>query len=212
MHYITTFAVIKPDSLSTKTRVVSNSAMRNARAKLSLNQCMWPGPNALSELYDCLLFWRSVEVALVCDLKKAYQSIHTGPMELHLRRFLYREHPAEPWLDYAFTRATFGDVTAGLILEIAKRRVAELGRGIDSMAADQLQNYSYVDDSIMGGTAEEVRRMRGERVGDSYTGTVPRILAMGAMQVKFMAVSGIGRRVGSGAARGEDARGHVPST
>ena len=42
-HYITTFAVIKPESISTKTRVVANSAMRNARARLSLNECMWPG-------------------------------------------------------------------------------------------------------------------------------------------------------------------------
>ena len=63
-HYITTFAVIKPESLSTKTRVVSNSAMRNARARLSLNQCMWPGPNALSDLLDCLIFWRAVQVAM----------------------------------------------------------------------------------------------------------------------------------------------------
>ena len=62
------------------------------------------------------------------DLKKAYQAIHTGPMELHLRRFLFRERSDRPWLDYyAFTRATFGDIAAGLILEIAKRKVAELG-------------------------------------------------------------------------------------
>ena len=60
VHYITTFAVLKPESVSTKTRVVSNSAMRNARSKLSLNACMWPGPNALCDLYDCLIFWRSV--------------------------------------------------------------------------------------------------------------------------------------------------------
>ena len=59
--------------------------MRNARSKLSLNQCMWPGPNTLSDLYDCLIFWRAVEVAMVMDLQKAYQAIHTGPMELHLR-------------------------------------------------------------------------------------------------------------------------------
>ena len=126
-HYITTFAVVKPDSMSTKTRVVSNSAMRNARSSLSLNQCMWPGPNALSDLYDCLIFWRAVEVAMVTDLRKAYQAIHTGPMELHLRRFLFRPRPDHSWEDFAFTRATFGDVSAGLILEVAKRRVAELG-------------------------------------------------------------------------------------
>ena len=120
-HYITTFAVVKPESLSTKTRVVSNSAMRNARARLSLNQCMWPGPNALTDLLDCLIFWRAVQVALMTDLKKAYQSIYTGEMELHLRKFLYRRDPGDKWEDLAFTRATFGDVAAGLVLEVAKR-------------------------------------------------------------------------------------------
>ena len=81
-------------------------------------------------------------------------------------------------------------MAAGLILEIAKRRVAEMGSGIDSQAAEQLKNYSYVDDSIMGGSAQDVARMRGERTDAGYTGTVPRILAQGAMKVKFMAVSG----------------------
>ena len=157
-HYITTFAVVKPDSVSTKTRVVSNSAMRNARARLSLNQCMWPGPNALCELYHCLIFWRAVEVAMVTDLKKAYQSIHTGPMELHMRRSCSESHNRQDWQDYAFTRCTFGDVAAGLILEIAKRRVAEMGAEIDEQAAQQLQDYSYVDDSILGGSAEDVQR------------------------------------------------------
>ena len=42
----------------------------------------------------------------------------------------------------------------------------------------------------MGSSAEEVARMRGEKVGDSYSGTVAEILSMGAMTVKFMAVSG----------------------
>ena len=190
LHYITTFAVIKPESVSTKTRVVSNSAMRNARARLSLNECMWPGPNALCDLFNCLLFWRAVEVALMTDLKKAYQSIHTGPMELHLRRFLFREEPSHPWLDYAFTRATFGDIAAGLILEIAKRKVAELGREVDPVAAQQLQDFCYVDDSILGGSQADAERMRGQRVKGEYTGTIPRILSYGAMQVKFMAISG----------------------
>ena len=44
VNYITTFAVLKPESVSTKTRVVSNLAMRNARSKLSLNDCMAVGP------------------------------------------------------------------------------------------------------------------------------------------------------------------------
>ena len=34
VHYISTFAVVKPDSLSTWTRIVSNSAMKNSKSKL----------------------------------------------------------------------------------------------------------------------------------------------------------------------------------
>ena len=210
-HYITTFAVVKPESVSTKTRVVSNSAMRNARARLSLNECMWPGPNALCELFDCLVFWRAVEVALMTDLRKAYQAIHTGPMELHLRRFLYRKDPAHAWKDFAFTRATFGDVAAGLILEVAKRKVAELGSAVDPVAARQLQDFCYVDDSILGGSKEDAERMRGTRVDGKYTGMVPRILAYGAMEVKFMAMSGFGRSMGGRPAGRKDPGGVIPT-
>ena len=189
-HYVTVFPVIKPESVSTKTRIVSNSAMRNARAKLSLNECMYAGPNALCELSSCLIFWRSVEVSMVVDLRKAYQSIHTSDTELHLRRFWFRESQQEEWTRYAYVRANFGDLAAGLILEVAKRRVADEGQEIDPVAADQLRDFSYVDDSIFGGSQEEVERMRGEKKDGEYSGTVPRILAKGALKVKFMAVSG----------------------
>ena len=151
VHYVTIFGVIKASSVSTKTRVVSNSALRNPHSRLSLNQCMWPGPNALADLLDCLLFWRSVEVALMLDLQKAYQAIHTSAMDLHLRRFLFRPDPSGVWQTYGYTRENFGDVAAGLVLEVAKRRVANMGREIDPLAANQLENKTYVDDAIMGG-------------------------------------------------------------
>ena len=128
VHYVTIFAVIKPDSISTKTRVVSNSALRNAVARLSLNNCLWPGPNALAALLDCLIFWRGVEVAIMMDLQKAYQAIHTSAMELHLRRFLFRPDPDSEWTTYGYTRANFGDLAAGLMLEVGKRRIANMGQ------------------------------------------------------------------------------------
>ena len=190
VHYVTTFAVLKADSVSTKTRIVSNSAMKNCNSKLSLNDCMWPGPNALADLLNCLIFWRSVAVAIMMDLRKAYQAIHTCENELHLRRFLFRRDPGDLWQTFGYTRVTFGDVSAGLTLEIAKRKVATAGAHIDPEAAEQVKNNTYVDDSILGGTQEDVNRMRGERIGDSYTGTVPRILQRGGMQIKFMAVTG----------------------
>ena len=139
VHYVTTFAVVKPDSLSTRTRIVSNSAMRNSNTGLSLNDCMWGGPNALADLLHCLLFWRGVAIAVMMDLKKAYQAIYASPTELHLQRFFYRKEPSGCWDTYGYTRATFGDVAAGLLLEIAKRKVATLGEAIDPLSGNSTQ-------------------------------------------------------------------------
>ena len=190
VHYITVFPVIKPGSLSTKTRVVSNAALKNSRSGLSLNDCVWPGPNALADLLDVLLHWRSVKVAAVLDLKKAYQAIHTGEQELHLRRFLWREDPSQPWTTYGYTCATFGDLPAGLLLEVAKRRVADLGQELDPKAAYQIKHCAYVDDVVVGGELQDVLRMKGLEENGELTGTVPRILALGGMKIKFMAVAG----------------------
>ena len=177
VNYITTFAVLKPGSVSTKTRIVSNSALKNNVSRLSVNDCLWPGPNTLADLLVCLVFWCAVEMAIMMDLRKAYQAIHTSSTELHLRRFLYRRHPREMWRILAYTRANFGDLAAGLMLEVAKRRVANKGKHIDPMAVKQIKDYTFVDNSILGGNQEDVDRMRGDRVGESYTGTVPQILA-----------------------------------
>ena len=191
VHYVTIFAVVKPDSLSTHTRIVSNSALRNSNTKLSLNDCMSGGPNALADLLNCLLFWHGVAVAVMMDLRKAYQAIHTSSTELHLRRFYYRSRSEDNWDTYAYTRATFGDLTAGLLLEIAKHKVANLGEELDPLAAKQLKEFFYIDDGILGGSCEEVERMRGDQVDGTYTGTAARILAQGGMSVKFMAVTGL---------------------
>ena len=182
--------VVKPDSLSTRTRIVSNSVMKNSNSWLSLNDCMWGGPNSLANLLTCLLFWRGVTVEIMMDLRKAYQAIHTSPTELHLRRFFHHEDPELQWETYGYTRVTFEDLSAGLLLEIGKCKMANLGWNIDPQAASQLKDYLYIDDGILGGSEEDVQQMRGSRVDGDYTGTAARILVWGGMSVKFMAVTG----------------------
>ena len=130
VNYNNHFEVINENSSSTRLRIVSNSAQKNARSGLSLNDCMAKGPDLLALLEDVLLHFRTVQVAIILDLTKAYQGIHTREKEKHLRRILWRWSPEEEWKDFAFTRATFGDVAAGLLLEVAKQRAAEEGEHI----------------------------------------------------------------------------------
>ena len=155
VNYNTVFPVFNKESQSTKVRIVLNSALPNVKSGLSLNDCMWAGPNALAMMIDVLLHWRTIEVAIVWDIKKAYQALRTGEKELHLRRFLWRKRPSDPWRVYGYTRVTFGDVAAGLLLEVGKRRAAKEGWDTDPKAAEQIKEKTYVDDGVAGGSKED---------------------------------------------------------
>ena len=44
-----------------------------------------------------------------------------------------------PCRSCAYAKVTFRDLAAGLLLEMAKTKVAEVGKGIDKMAAQQIK-------------------------------------------------------------------------
>ena len=81
-------------------------------------------------------------------------------------------------------------MTVVMELSLTRLSLFNATNSIDPQAAEQLRMKSYVDDSILGGSPEDVARMRGERAEEGYTGTVARILSKGAMSIKFMAVTG----------------------
>ena len=58
MHYLTHYPVLKPESVTTKVRIVANSKMKNVRTKLSLNNVVESSPNALTLLLEVLILWR----------------------------------------------------------------------------------------------------------------------------------------------------------
>ena len=210
-HYITTFAVVKPESVSTKTRVVSNSAMRNARARLSLNECMWPGPNALCDLLDCLIFWRAVEVALMTDLRKAYQAIHTGPMELHLRRFLFRDSPRSA---VGGLRVYEGDLwgpggwfNSGGSEKKGRRARPRRGPHGCSAAPRLLLRGRFHPGWLPRGCREDAGRTCRRDVHRHYPQN-PRIWSHAS---QIYGDRGFGRRLGGRATGGQDAGSHVPA-
>ena len=58
-----------------------------------------------------------VEVGLVYDMTKAYQSIGTGELERHVRRIVWRwGDNKSDWDIYGYNVVTFGDQIAGLVL------------------------------------------------------------------------------------------------
>ena len=131
-----------------------------------------------------MVAWRSYKHCVVWDLSKANNVVHTTEVETHLHRLVWRwgDNQAD-WLTFGLTRMHFGDRCAMCGLEVAKTKVAELGKDIDSKAVNMIK-LTYVDDGAGGGSKETVDRLVGEETTDAegklhYIGTIAQIFALG---------------------------------
>ena len=100
------------------------------------------------------------------DLSKAYQTIRTTEVEKHLRRLIWRFDDDENWRVFAFDRLQFGDRPAACFLMLVIKHLAEMGREIDEEAAARIEEDSYVDDFLTGGSEAQVDRFVGKKKGD----------------------------------------------
>ena len=188
VQYITHHGVLK-DSTSTPLRVVTNSSFKNG--KFSLNDLLPKGPNSLNDMLEVTLRFRAYEKVFAYDLAKAYNTMKTGIVERHLRRFIWRFAEDQPWQDFAIDCVHFGDRPAACQLEVSKKKIAQLGENIDQEASVKLIQDSYVDDGFSGGTEESIQRMVGNKdESGSYNGTISKILSLGGYKVKEFVVEG----------------------
>ena len=111
------------DSATTPVRLVSNSSFANGST--TLNDLLVKGPNTLNCLFTNLVRFRGYEIALVGDISKAYNSIKTGEVERHVRRYWFRFTQNEPWQVYGANCVMFGDRPAASLMTIAVERACE---------------------------------------------------------------------------------------
>ena len=193
--FISHHAVVRLDHATTKVRLVSNSSLSiGGRGNLSPND-HWPkGPNVLKPLVEVLLRFRMNVVALHFDISKMYHSVVTSEQEKYMRLMVWVDENNETII-YGPNKVAFGDKPATAILEKCKDLAAENGRHIDPVAAQAIEDDSYVDDGCTGGTEEEVQRMIGNvTVKDDgslvYDGTIQQILGECGFTIKMMVRSG----------------------
>ena len=141
--------VRKPNSSSTPIRLVINSSLRYLG--LSPNDVWIQCPNQLNDMWGILIRFRAHKIALVGDIKKMYNSIHTTSTEKHMRRILWRfGNKDEEFTTYGVDQVMFGDRPAATITAIAIRETAEIYKNIDEVAAEKIKEDTYVDDIATG--------------------------------------------------------------
>lgn len=147
--YIPHHCVLRPDSLTSKIRVVFDASSKDSR-QLSLNDTLLTGPKLQSDIIHILLKFRLHQVALTGDIKQMYRQILVDPAQHNYQRIVWRFSPEEPIQDYILNTVTYGTSCAPFL---ALRTVQELATQEESnfpVASHTLKNDIYVDDIVSG--------------------------------------------------------------
>ena len=135
---------LKEESLSTKVRPVFD-ASANGFNGVSLNDCMYAGPNLMNDMASILLRFRRWRIALVADIEKAFHMISVSPADRDALRFLWCHDGRTKTM--RFCRLPFGNSASPfLLLATLQHHLSSF----DSRAASDLRDNMFVDNFLTG--------------------------------------------------------------
>ena len=93
-HFIRINYARKDSSVSTKLRIISNSASKN-KSGVSLNDMVLCGPSNLNSPLKLVLQWRMFPVGFTADISRFYRSIFITKICQQVRLFYFFEEPTD---------------------------------------------------------------------------------------------------------------------
>ena len=96
VHYLPHSAVLKEESTTTDFRIVMDGSSKASASDLSLNECLYTGPNLMGDMLQCLLSFRSFEFAATADLEKAFLHLNLRVQDRDCMRFYFPEEIFNP--------------------------------------------------------------------------------------------------------------------
>jgi len=145
--YLPHFAVVKPDKLTSKVRIVFDASAESNG--IALNDVIHQGPKLQRELVDVLLRFRKNPVALICDIAEMYLKIQLVPEDRQYFRFLWRdmETTRQPAV-FEFNRVVFGVNASPFLAQFVIQEHARANQEVFPMAAQTVLKSTYMDDSL----------------------------------------------------------------
>ena len=112
--YLPMHAVRKDSSTTTKIRAVFDASVKSSSG-VSLNDTLMVGPTVHPSLTDVLIRFRMHRIALVADVSRMYRAIELVDHDRDFHRFVWRNNPSAPLMDYRMTR-TLDIWSSGLVI------------------------------------------------------------------------------------------------
>lgn len=148
-YYMPHHPVLKPDSSTTKVRVVFNASAKT-KSGLSFNDVQCIGPTIQSDLFSLNLKFRQHPVVIKGDLKQMYRQIEVEEKQQHLQRILWRDNAADQVKTFQLRTVTYGTAAAMFLATRCVKQLAIENRESFPQAAAELETGMYVDDLISG--------------------------------------------------------------
>ncbi len=152
-HYLSHHAVLRPDKMTTKIRIVFDASAKASRESPSLNDCLHAGPQLLPDLFSVLVRFRSYKVGVIADVEKAFLTITVNEIDRDYLRFLWIENDSRSGdhniVAYRFCRVLFGLKSSPFLLNATVRHHLKQFRD-ERAICRQLEGDLYVDDLVSG--------------------------------------------------------------
>ncbi|CAD6221707.1 GSCOCG00011626001-RA-CDS [Cotesia congregata] len=142
-------AVIKEDSITTKTRVFFDGSAKTSTG-ISLNDTLMVGPKLQDDLLCILLRFRSHIYVLTADAEKMYRQVRVNSEDTPYQKILYRRNTSEPIQIYTLETTTYGTSSASYLAIKTLYKLADDEEENFPIAAQILRRDFYVDDVLTG--------------------------------------------------------------
>lgn len=142
-------AIHRPDSTTTKTRVVFDASSRGING-VSLNDILMIGPTVQPSLQAIILNFRMPRYVFSADAQKMFQQIWVHPEDRKFQQTLWRDHPSEPIRIYQMKTVMYGLASSPFLATRVLNQLATDDGANYPLAVPVIRKGTYVDDVLTG--------------------------------------------------------------
>lgn len=156
--------MLKPDSSTTKLRVVFDGSARDSFGH-SLNSRLLVGPPIQRDLVGVSLRFRQLRYVFTADVVKMFRQIWIDDQHTNFQRIVWRENPSDEIEHFRLRTVTFGTALAPFLSVRVLKQIAIDYQEEYPNAARVLVNDVYVDDIMTGSNScEDLINLQSELV------------------------------------------------
>ncbi|XP_055634246.1 uncharacterized protein LOC129774521 [Toxorhynchites rutilus septentrionalis] len=160
VYYIPHSCVIKPDSSTTKLRVVFDASAKTSTGK-SLNDLQAVGPVIQRDQFDLAIEFRGADVVLSADVTKMYRQVMIEETQTWAQCILYRFSENDEIRTYRLLTVTYGEASSSYLACRALHEVGEEIKDKHPKIAEVIRKCFYVDNLMVGAaTVEELKEIK----------------------------------------------------